>query len=292
MRVAVVGGGVIGLSCASRLVHAGHAVTVISEGKPSETTSAIAGGLIYPPGTRPFDRCAAWTSTSVAEFRGMGGPGIRMMPGRLIHAERVPDPEWTVAMDDVAWEGATLTFTTAVVDTPVYLDRLAAGVASAGVRFEYRRVHDLDDVDADLVVNAAGLGGGDLAGDDSVRAVGGQVVHLADPGLTEWACNQGLDPVAYVIPHGTHVVCGGTEEPGRPDVDPDPDVAAAIVRRCRELVPALADAPILGTKVGLRPYRPEVRLERVGDVIHCYGHGGAGITLSWGCADDVLALVG
>jgi D-amino-acid oxidase len=33
-----------------------------------------------------------------------------------------------------------------------------------------------------------------------------------------------------------------------------------------------------------------VRLERVGHVVHCYGHGGAGVTLSWGVAEEVVAL--
>jgi D-amino-acid oxidase len=58
------------------------------------------------------------------------------------------------------------------------------------------------------------------------------------------------------------------------------------------VVPALARARVLSHRVGLRPARPATRLERVGDVIHCYGHGGAGVTLSWGCADEVTALAG
>jgi D-amino-acid oxidase len=69
-------------------------------------------------------------------------------------------------------------------------------------------------------------------------------------------------------------------------------VTADIVRRSRELVPALAGAEILRSAVGLRPFRPVVRLERKGDVVHCYGHGGAGITLAWGCAADVAELAG
>jgi D-amino-acid oxidase len=68
-------------------------------------------------------------------------------------------------------------------------------------------------------------------------------------------------------------------------------VADAIVRRATALVPEVAKARILRHKVGLRPARPEVRLERVGDLVHCYGHGGAGVTLSWGCADEVARLV-
>ncbi|HMC79917.1 MAG TPA: FAD-dependent oxidoreductase, partial [Acidimicrobiia bacterium] len=47
-------------------------------------------------------------------------------------------------------------------------------------------------------------------------------------------------------------------------------------------------------RVGLRPFRRDsVRLEREpgARVIHNYGHGGSGVTLSWGCAEEVSALV-
>lgn len=53
---------------------------------------------------------------------------------------------------------------------------------------------------------------------------------------------------------------------------------------------------VLEHLAGLRPARPEVRLEAEPAtatrprVIHDYGHGGSGITLSWGCADDVADL--
>jgi D-amino-acid oxidase len=52
---------------------------------------------------------------------------------------------------------------------------------------------------------------------------------------------------------------------------------------------------IIREVVGLRPYRAEgfvVEAERVGEklVIHNYGHGGAGITLSWGTASLAVAL--
>jgi D-amino-acid oxidase len=42
--------------------------------------------------------------------------------------------------------------------------------------------------------------------------------------------------------------------------------------------------------------RSRVRLEHErlggGHLIHNYGHGGAGVTLSWGCAAEVLSLIG
>ncbi|SDY34345.1 D-amino-acid oxidase [Amycolatopsis xylanica] len=292
MRVAVVGGGVIGLSCALRLARAGHDVTVVTADKPEHTTSAVAGGLVFPPpGTEPFAVCAKWTKVTVAGLARSGAPGVRFLPGRLMLPSRDADPGLASTLPGTAWDGDTLMFTTALVDTLVYLGWLAAEVAAAGVRTEHRLVRNLADLPADIVVNAAGLGGGVLAGDDTVSPIGGQVVHFADPGLLEWVVDDRSPVATYAIPHGGHVVCGGTKEPGRRTLEPDPVVAQDIVHRARRLVPELADARVLGTKVGLRPHRPEVRLERVGDVVHCYGHGGAGITLSWGCAEEVARLV-
>jgi D-amino-acid oxidase len=109
-------------------------------------------------------------------------------------------------------------------------------------------------------------------------------------GLDEWWLAE--DGPTYVVPRATDIVVGGTDAPGEWSRTPSAATAEDILRRGTALVPELAKARVLRHKVGLRPKRPEVRLERVGDVIHCYGHGGAGVTLSWGCAADVAALAG
>jgi D-amino-acid oxidase len=99
------------------------------------------------------------------------------------------------------------------------------------------------------------------------------------------------DELTYVLPRGDVIVCGGTHQPGDTDTTPREHETIDIVDRCTRLVPALAGAEVLGARAGLRPVRRGgVRLEREGNVIHCYGHGGAGVTLAWGCALEVAAI--
>jgi D-amino-acid oxidase len=90
-------------------------------------------------------------------------------------------------------------------------------------------------------------------------------------------------------------VIGGTSESGDWSLSPDTATAERILDRATELVPRLRGARVLRHRVGLRPARPAIRCEsiRTGDrlTVHCYGHGGAGVTVSWGCADEVLELV-
>jgi D-amino-acid oxidase len=58
----------------------------------------------------------------------------------------------------------------------------------------------------------------------------------------------------------------------------------------------IENPPVLAERVGIRPSRKSgVRVERewLRDgrmLIHNYGHGGAGFTLSWGCAREVVSL--
>src|SRR5258708_5081469 len=77
---------------------------------------------------------------------------------------------------------------------------------------------------------------------------------------------------------------------------PVPGTAAAIIQRCAAVEPRIAAAKVLAHRAGLRPTRPAIRLDAQNlpgcQVVHCYGHGGAGMTLSWGCATEVRELVG
>ena len=137
-----------------------------------------------------------------------------------------------------------------------------------------------------------------LVPDPAVTPVRGQVVVVANPGISDFFVGAGQDPddLIYLFPHRDTVVLGGTEQPGNWSVEPDPATAERIMRSCTALEPRLAGTEVIAHRVGLRPVRPSVRLEaeELGDgrrLLHNYGHGGAGITLSWGCALDVVNMV-
>jgi D-amino-acid oxidase len=187
-----------------------------------------------------------------------------------------------------------------LVEMPLYLPHLHEAVLAAGAHHVTRRLAVLDevlDLAPDIVVNAAGMAAGALVGDTSVYPVRGQIVRVTNPGLHLSVRDEDHPGGrAYVHPRSGDCILGGTLDVGRWDTEPDPAQTAAIVDRCADIAPGLAGARVLETVVGLRPGRPAVR---VGldegllpvPVVHDYGHGGAGITIGWGCAQQVAALV-
>jgi len=296
-RVVVIGAGVIGLTCAIRLAEAGHRVDVIARDLPLETTSTVAAALWYPYLALPQDLVTGWAATSYRVFAEIAGgdTGVRMLNGTEVMRGATPDPWWRAAIPDLhrvdppagfadAWG-----FAAPVADMPVYLGWLRARLERLGGTLTRAALEALPEPADAVVVDCAGLGARGLVPDESVRPVRGQVVVLADCEVDRWWLD-GATPT-YVVPRGETVVVGGTEEPGDWHRTPRPETAEDILVRASALVPAVAGARIVAHRVGLRPSRPTVRVEAVGRVVHCYGHGGAGMTLSWGCAADVAALV-
>jgi D-amino-acid oxidase len=296
MRVVVVGAGVVGLTTAVCLREAGVTADVVAREAPDGTTSAVAAALWYPYRALPVERVTAWSAATYGELRRLAdvaGTGVRMLEGTELLRPGAPDPWWGDAVPDLRRTSAGLRFAAPAVDMSVHLPWLVERLGALGGTIESRTVRSLDDVAADAVVNCAGLGARELIGDRTLTAVRGQVVRVAAPTVREWLIDdRDAEHPTYVVPRDRDVVLGGTAEEGVEDLTPDPATTEAIVARCAEHVPAVGDAPILAVVVGLRPARPAVRLEAEGRVVHCYGHGGAGVTLAWGCAVEVAALLG
>jgi D-amino-acid oxidase len=303
MRVLVVGAGVVGLTCAVRLAEAGLEVAVVARDLPAETTSAVAAAIWYPYLAEPRDRVAAWSRTTYDEFVKLAAAEDSVRPRRGAHygLEAEDRPWWGDAVPDLrrapeppAGFAPGWAFTSPVVEMPVYLGYLVKRLEAAGGTLTRMALPALPN-HAPVVVNCTGIGARLMAGDDTVRPVRGQVLTVEQPGLTEWLITDAPDALTYVIPRAHDVVVGGTSQPGDWTRTPDPATARAILDRATRLVPALRGATVLAHRVGLRPARPSIRCEsvRADDrlVVHCYGHGGSGVTVSWGCADEVLDLV-
>lgn len=137
-RVIVVGAGVVGLTCAVRLLEAGHRVDVVARDLPLETTSAIAAALWYPYRALPQDRISAWARSSYAVLEALAADersGVRMLTGTEVLREHQPDPWWRGAVPSLDRETALppgyvdgWTFVAPVIDMPVHLRWLVARI--------------------------------------------------------------------------------------------------------------------------------------------------------------------
>jgi D-amino-acid oxidase len=303
VQITVVGAGVIGLTTALALEEHGHEVRVVASGTAEATTSAVAGACWFPYRAGPPKRVAAWaahTRSWLEAFATERAAGIDPMHGYEITDEQGADPPrpWWAAGIEVTRGPAPVTgaplawrYRSVRIEPGRFLawltDRLRGEI-------ERRPVDDLASEPGDVVVNCSGLAARELAGDDLVTPLLGQIV-ITELGEVDRSLllsdERDPDRLFYMIPRREELVLGGCSLPWPPGKPPEID--PAITRRILDQAHALGVAAggIRRVRAGLRPYRPEVRLERAGRIVHNYGHGGAGYTLCRGCAEDVVRLV-
>ncbi|MDT9689940.1 FAD-dependent oxidoreductase [Streptomyces sp. P9(2023)] len=305
--VIVVGGGVIGLTTALTLAERGLRVRVWSRDPVTETTSAVAGALWWPYRIEPAESVGDWSLESLRVYEKLAADpvatGVRLMAG--VHADTALADlgDWArevsglrrLAGREVPGPYATgLAARLPLIDMPVHLEWLRGRLEAAGGVLERRTVTGFGEAarSARVVVDCAGLGARELVPDPELRPVRGQLVLVENPGIGEWftAADAASSETTYFFPQPGRLILGGTAQEGDERLAPDPATAAAIVARCARIRPEIADARVLGHRVGLRPSRTSgVRLTAEtlpsgARLVHNYGHGGAGVTVAWGCA--------
>ena len=318
----MVGAGVVGLSTAlllSERLGPSVSVTVIADRFSPFTNSDASGASLIPFNLgKEGEQEAQQRRWFVETFqhlqdlncsRDARPAGISLVGGAVAFKEETPLPWWkdiVFGFRQVPWnsqEARALAippsyksiwfFSTYMLTCKQYLPWLMARFKEKGGRVEKRRVGKLAELLKvyDAVINCSGLGARDLAGDSTVFPVRGATVVVQAPWVKQFFMD--MSDLRYIFPRSDGVVLGGTKEESWSE-EPDDKESSAIIQRCSELVPSLADAPVLFQRVGLRPVRPSVRMEvdrELGGVVHCYGHGGQGVVLHWGCAKDMVNLV-
>ncbi len=204
------------------------------------------------------------------------------------------------------------------VDTDRYLGWLAHQVRAAGIEIVCHALHGTlvaqeqqlrSEYSAALIVNCSGLGAFQLAADTTLDPHRGALLRVVNNG----AAMQRITAVhavandthttdqdmIFIVPRGEdRLLIGGLVEPGQwnTDLTIHDRPIREMLARATDFLPILAGAPpdtADPLRVGLRPFRAGgVRLQAEPGtmIVHNYGHGGAGVTLSWGCADEVADI--
>ncbi|HEX8600496.1 MAG TPA: FAD-dependent oxidoreductase [Chloroflexia bacterium] len=264
------------------------------------------------------------------ELAGVEGTGVSVATGYEVFRGEVGDLWWISCVRSFRRATAEelprgrrdgYVFETPVIEMSIYLEYLMGRFRELGGRVLVRDVRSLEEAfgESRVVVNCAGLGARELVRDESLFPIRGQIVRVEPLSTRDFFLDEDeehgegggtveieaggeadagddLHGVTYIVPRSTDCVLGGTAQVGDWSLELDMGTAREIIERCAWFVPEVREKKVLAHAVGLRPGRHVIRLEAevIGDgrvVVHNYGHGGSGVTLSWGCAEEVVELV-
>ena len=306
-NILVIGGGVNGLSTGICLLENGFDVTIFSEEFSPNTTSDIAAALWYPFMSAPVEKTNVWGARTYEILKFLSkekGAGIEMTRTFEYFRSSQSDPVWKSTVDNFERIAEDLpsdyvecfSFMTHVIEMPIYLEWLMNRYNLLGGKLEKHRVNDFLELPDkfSLVINCTGLSSGELCNDSEVYPVRGQIIRIK-PMLNQMHLDQQIPTLSYIVPRSNDMILGGVAQEDNWSLEPTEEDRNFILEKCSKIIPDLKNAKIIEDIVGLRPGRTEVRLEKEQifgkTIIHNYGHGGSGVTLSWGCAEEVVDIV-
>jgi D-amino-acid oxidase len=319
-RVAIVGAGVSGLTCGVVFAERGHRTAIFAKEIGQQTTSGAAGALWFPYDVEPANKVIPWaleTFRTLIDLAGSAESGVSVIELRQFsRTGAIQIPDWALplggrslpssimssqvetSLDQKSVEFAGgFVLNVPLMDTTIYLGYLANRFLKAdGQIIENVCFEKVEDVDPkfDLVINCAGIGARELAHDADLESHRGQVAIVPRIKDLPYAVVCDDAPLMYAIPRTNDCVFGGTNDLSD-DLGVDSETTARIVAECSRAL-KIEKPNLLAERVGLRPFRKSgVRVERAHlrdgrTLVHNYGHGGSGFTLSWGCAEEVFDL--
>lgn len=308
MSACVVGAGVVGLTSALSLLKLGHRVEIVSAARGSQTCSANAGAIWGPFLSKEDDRVFDWSFRTLEVLRDLAqvsGSGVSIVDGVLAADYETEIPDWFKLLSQNHYYDGEMPegyvrcwrYSVPIIDMPEYLCWLEQEVVKAGGRLVQRKVLGFEALleKYDYVVNCTGMGAKELCNDDQLYPAKGQLVVVENPGVQDFFAERGdLTNLFYWMPQGEKVVIGGTAEVNFEHRDIDRYQVDRMLQKAQALEARFASSKVIDTRVGFRPCRATVRLEpdRSDEkLIHNYGHGGSGVSISWGCAQDLKKFV-
>jgi D-amino-acid oxidase len=290
------------------LLKAGFSVQIWARDLSPNTTSNSAGAFWYPYLCNPRVRAVEWAAVTLRYLKenAITDPDSGCIARSIteVFYSKVDAPWWGRAVE--LWRRPTVDelptgyvdgfeTETVLMEATRYIDWLMAQFKELGGSVEQREIRSIGDVVSvrNFIVNCTGLGARELVRDESMYPIRGQVVRVRPNGFDRIITDsEGPNSPVVIMPRLNDIILGGTAQANDWNLEVDPNDTNAILQKARILSPAFNDVDVIDVAVGLRPGRPEVRLEveRFGDnmVVHNYGHGGGGFTLSWGCAAEVV----
>ncbi|KPJ04380.1 PREDICTED: D-aspartate oxidase [Papilio xuthus] len=318
--IAILGAGVVGMTVAKLLQDENRKfnITIIADSFKENTTSAVAAG-IFRPGTSfsgpTVDITKKWINNSWYYWQDILKSSEAPQAGLMSFSSYIFSKEhYTVTRNHLiedlvpiyravdknelricgeGWKYGSY-FSTIKIGCERYLPWVERQFLEKGGKIMTSTVESFTSLPGkyDLVFNCTGLGAKLLCNDYNLVPIRGQVIKVKAPWLKTAIYG---DYDTYIIPGFDGIATlGGVRQYDSYNMKICKYDSAAILERCCEMLPALKKAEIVAHKVGLRPHRIPVRVEPETvnglKVVHCYGHGGYGVTCAPGTAIDAVRI--